>query len=217
VIKLTKLDKPAILEANEKAWTAAIVNKVAAGVELTDVEKARYRHPDIKARLIEETHGKCAYCESKVLHIAYGDIEHVVLKSLRPELTGEWSNLTLACDRRNTNKGSYCGDHERILDPYATEPLDHLYIVGPLVLPKPGNDAGTITERTLKLNRTEVVERRIDRINHLHALFDNLNRTTDPAVKQVLLSDIQQNELADTAEYAAVSRAFAQPSFEHLE
>ena len=37
---------------------------------------------------IDETHGKCAYCESKIKHIDYGDIEHILPKNknARPDL-----------------------------------------------------------------------------------------------------------------------------------
>jgi len=35
-----------------------------------------YAHEDVKAALKAMQHDKCAFCESKVSHIAYGDVEH---------------------------------------------------------------------------------------------------------------------------------------------
>jgi uncharacterized protein (TIGR02646 family) len=98
MIRLTKLAKPQILQDNEARWTAIIVDKVALNEVPTQTEKTRYRHPQIKAALVQETRGKCAYCESKFLHVHHGDVEHIYPKSLAPEKTVVWENLTLACE-----------------------------------------------------------------------------------------------------------------------
>ena len=81
MIKLSKTEEPQILLDNGPNWTKVIVDKIAVGETPTDTEKTRYRHPDIKAALVAETNGKCAYCESKVLHIHHGDVEHIYPKS----------------------------------------------------------------------------------------------------------------------------------------
>src|SRR5437660_11067609 len=107
MIKLSKTDEPAVLIERKADWTRTLVEKGARGEEPSDGEKNRYRHPDIKQALIAETHGKCAYCESKLLHITYGDVEHIVPKSAKIELSFQWKNLTLACDRCNTNKNAH--------------------------------------------------------------------------------------------------------------
>src|ERR1700722_9410453 len=104
MIKINKLPAPAILVEKSTEWTNALLEKISKGEKPTDAESNRYRHAKIKQALLDETHGKCAYCESKLRHIAYGDIEHVVPKSVRPELSFDWQNLTLACDVCNTNK-----------------------------------------------------------------------------------------------------------------
>ena len=61
MIFLQKLPKPQILVDNEADWTSVITTKLAAGQRLTQAEKTRYRHPEIKTVLKNETHGKCAY------------------------------------------------------------------------------------------------------------------------------------------------------------
>ena len=84
MIRLEKGVEPAILVRKSSQWTNLVVKKIEAGEKPTKSERSRYNHSDIKSALIEETHRKCAYCESKLRHISYGDIEHVVPKSDDP-------------------------------------------------------------------------------------------------------------------------------------
>jgi hypothetical protein len=180
----------------------------AEGQDPSDYLQSRYREEEIKQALIEETHGKCAYCESKMLHTAYGDVEHIIPKSTRRDLTFEWSNLTLACDRCNTNKGAFVGNHDRLIDPYATEPLEHLNIFGPIIFAKPGDGDGKITEKELELNRGPLVERRIERLRALSDMIEAMQTSVDPEVRETLRRDIEQNELASDKEYTAFAREF---------
>lgn len=83
MIKLQKGPEPNVLQADAERWTAELL---AAG-DKAKAKNSRYGHPDVKAALIAETNGKCAYCESKLLHIAYGDVEHIVA-SRYPGATG---------------------------------------------------------------------------------------------------------------------------------
>ena len=41
-----------------------------------DFNARYYGHADIKRTLETMQHGKCAFCESKIKHIAHGDVEH---------------------------------------------------------------------------------------------------------------------------------------------
>ena len=208
MIRLTKAAKPGILVRLAANWTAELLKKIADGDKPTEYLLSRYREKEIKDALITETHGKCAYCESKVLHIAFGDVEHVIPKSVFPELSFEWTNLTLACDVCNTNKGDYVGNHDRIVDPYNTEPLDHFIILGPIIVAKIGDGDGKITETELDLNRSELVERRKERLDCIRQLMENISLTTDEDVRNVLRKDIETKELADDKEYAAFGRQF---------
>lgn len=69
-----------------------------------------YGHASVKTALIEAQHRKCCFCESKIRHVTYGDVEHYRPKagfrqdpddSLgRPGyywLAYEWTNLFLSC------------------------------------------------------------------------------------------------------------------------
>lgn len=203
MIKLQKGPEPAVLTENYDNWTNALLDRIAKGEKPTDAEKGKYRHPDVKEALVKETFGKCAYCESKIRHIAYGDIEHISPKSSDHKLTFLWSNLTLACDLCNTNKGVHT-----VVDPYVDDPSEYFLFVGALIFGRPGNDKGRFTETQLELNRAELVEKRRDRLENIRNQLDIYMRTTDPDLKKVLRRDMEKNELSGVNEYAAFSRQF---------
>lgn len=205
MIKLTKLAKPDILEQNAAGWTKTLLDKLATGDKPTDTEKNRYRHADVKAVLVKETHGKCAYCESKLLHITYGDVEHIVPKSTKPEVAFDWDNLTLACDVCNTNKGDKFAHGVGFVDPYLHDPNDHFNFLGGLILAKSGDQNARLTEETLKLNRADLVERRNQRIRYLREQVEVI-RHASAHLQPVLLQSLQEELRADT-EYSAIARA----------
>lgn len=203
MIKLAKSSIPDILKKRAAKWTSELLDAISANSDSKKYKESKYRHPEIKGALIAETHGKCAYCESKIRHIAYGDIEHIIPKSIIPERAFDWINLTLGCDICNTNKGNYLGD---LIDPYQTEPSIHLLIEGPLIIPAPGSEEGRVTERTLDLNRLDLVERRIEKIQSLMAQIQLFVNEQNQNFKDVLRRDIEQHETADSKEYAALAR-----------
>ncbi|PZU81197.1 MAG: hypothetical protein DI528_21745 [Shinella sp.] len=201
MIRIFKGGKPKKLEDNSAEWTRIVLSKLAAGVEISSAEKTRYSHKDIKDAIVDETHGKCAYCESDIRHIAYGDIEHVVPKKIEPAKWFEWENLTLACDVCNTNKGSEVD----IVDPYNCDPEERFAFLGASIWGIPGDEEAVLTERTLELNRDELVSKRTERIEHLMKLVNVIQGTKNPKLKALFRDDFE-NEIRDEAEYAALSR-----------
>lgn len=72
-----------------------------------------YSETEVKESLIKLFNGKCAYCESRFLHVYSGDVEHFrpkgeieeALPSKKPGyywLAADWENLLLSC--RNCNQ-----------------------------------------------------------------------------------------------------------------
>ena len=204
MIKITKGDKPDILDQKAAEWTAEVKAALDAGEELSKSLKSKYNHASVKAAIVTETHGKCAYCESKVRHVAPGDIEHIVPKSIEPALWFEWLNLTLACPVCNTNKSN----HQGFVDPHDDEPSEHFWFAGTAIFPRPGSQKGTLTETVLKLNRSDLHDRRYDRLSSLERLLRIASNEVDPALKAVLQQDLIMNENKPEVEYAAMSRAF---------
>lgn len=73
-----------------------------------------YAHPDVKAALRKAQYDKCAFCESKVTHIGFGDVEHYRPKGGYKQresdplgypgyywLAYDWDNLFLSCSLCN--------------------------------------------------------------------------------------------------------------------
>jgi uncharacterized protein (TIGR02646 family) len=73
-----------------------------------------YGHPAVKGALIAAQYGKCCFCEAKITHTSYGDVEHFRPKAgycqtsrgtlERPGyywLAYEWENLLLCCQLCN--------------------------------------------------------------------------------------------------------------------
>lgn len=204
MIKLTKLPTPNILATNGAAWTAALLAKLAAGELPTPSEKSRYRHKDIKLALEQETHGKCAYCESKLKHIHHGDVEHIYPKSLDPAKQFEWDNLTLSCEICNQNKSNLDPNLELIIDPYIKNPKDHICFIGALAYPA-GTPDGISSIQILDLNRPDLLVMRNETISRIMSIFDMLLRRDLPLVaRKAILNDLKAKELSANAQYSAV-------------
>lgn len=209
MIRLEKGPAPQVIIDHGAGWTARWVDFVENGAAITDADKSRYRHPDIKAAAIAETFDKCAYCESKVTHTYYGDVEHILPKIRRPDLFVSWRNLTLACKICNTKKGDYYDALLPLLNPFEDEPSEHLRFHGPMVLHISGSDRGEVTILRLDLGRTNLIERRKERIAALKRLIDRWAAAAPGPARDYLLEAIHI-ELAAENEFAAALRAFAE-------
>jgi uncharacterized protein (TIGR02646 family) len=205
MIHLTKIAAPQILVQQTAKWTAELLAAIAGGTKLSDARKARYNHPDIKQALLQETHGKCAYCESKLRHITYGDIEHIIPKAVEPARTYEWINLTTACDICNTEKSN----EEGLVDPYIDDPEQiHFRFMGPMITIVPGSEPAKLTLTLLKLNRPELMEKRKERVEDLGRRLEEIIATKDETTRRILIKALVESEAADNAEFAACVRAY---------
>lgn len=177
------------------------------GAAVPDTLESAYRDSEIKELLRAETADKCAYCESKVTHVDYGDVEHIIPKSVRPDLRFAYENLTFACGICNTKKSDYHSDTCPLLNPFVDDPNEHLIAVGPMVLRMANSDRGMVTEKRLDLNRAKLLERRKERIEGIAALIDQVARTQSDEIRSVLLEQIK-DECSDEREFAFVIRSY---------
>lgn len=80
------------------------------GTKSLEFQSSIYGHADVKSALILAQFGKCAFCESSITHISYGDVEHYRPKGGYKQKDGDqlqkpgyywlaydWSNLFFAC------------------------------------------------------------------------------------------------------------------------
>lgn len=204
MIQLTKLNEPKVLADNKTAWTNEFDRNRSS---------RRYGHEEIKSILTEETSAKCAYCESKVNHISYDEVEHIKPKSIFPELVCEWNNLTIACQKCNRNKGSFYDADCAIINPYTQNPDEHLYWAGPMIFPL-SKDVGKISRDKLQLNRVDLVIKRGEKLNRIHDLQQQAHESENASIKKALLNEIE-SLISENEEYSAASKAYilqAQPS-----
>ena len=204
MIKLTKCDKPRVLVEKGHSWKVEYVAGVKIG-NLTDSQRYRYRHPDIKEALRAETHEKCAYCESKISHVHPGEIDHIFPVSRRPDLCVEWNNLTLVCSECNRRKSDYYNEEEPLINPYIDEPSEYLIFFGPLVLHR--DAMGFRTTKQIELSRTQLIERKQERIEQLNMLVQQWREMPNGPTRQFLREEIMQYA-SDDAEFAGTIRAF---------
>lgn len=195
MIKLVKGDEPQVLAHNKAAWTAEFES---------GKDRRHYAHPEVRDALRQETHRKCAYCESHMEHVSPSHVEHIVPKSRRPELVCEWVNLTLACSVCNTNKRDYYDEECPLLNPYADHPEQHLFWVGPMVRAKTP-DVGRVTVRRLDLNRSELLYKRAETIERALTIVE-LMETGNDAVKKALQIELDEL-LGESGEHSAAARA----------
>lgn len=207
MIKLNKLALPNEIAEKIRGRTEKFAQLSDAGQLIPESLASAYKSPEIKELLRRETADKCAYCESKVPHIDYGDVEHLLPKSVFPELRYNFENLTYACGVCNTKKGNFYCAETPLLNPYEDFPEEHLMPVGPMVLRIPISDRGLVTQKKLDLNRSELVERRQERLEAIASIVDQIARTKNPAIRTVLLDQVAQECDADK-EYCFVVRAY---------
>lgn len=170
-----------------------------------------YNTKEVKNLLKRETHEKCAYCESKMLHVDYGDIEHIKPKHRNPFLRFDYKNLTLSCGVCNTKKST----HEDILDPYQTNPSEHLVAHGPSIFRRSVSNVGMTTEKRLDLNRVQLLQKRNERLQALQQIADQIGRTNNSSIRSVLIDELRAEGAADK-EFSLVAQTYINEIFTEL-
>ncbi len=201
MIRLKKTDIPNSLRDHKEEWTNDLMEYVKKGESIPASIKNRYNQDDIREQLKKETHGKCMYCESTIGQVAFEHIEHYRPKSKYPKLTFEWTNLGLSCPKCNINKLNEFDEAYPIINPYVDNPEDYLLFLGTMVIHKPTNKRGEITETLLDLNRPELMEARKERIDAIRNLVDKYSAETNATLKALLQKEIIK-EMAEDKPYS---------------
>lgn len=207
MISLQKSDVPDELQTRITERTTQLLRLLNAGDEVPQQLKNAYKSDNIKELVKAETYSKCAYCESKVPHVYFGDIEHIKPKTTFPELTFAYDNLTLVCAVCNNNKRDYFNANTPLINPYIDDPQDYLIPLGPLIMHKPGSEKGRLTESIIKLNRPDLLERRKERIESVSNLADAAALISDEDLRKVLREQLLREGEADK-EYALIVRGY---------
>jgi hypothetical protein len=173
--------------------------------------KTNYRHPDNKNVLRHACFDKCMYCESKISHVYFGDVEHIKPKSKYPELEFEWANLGYVCAKCNGNKSDTYSNELPFVNPFDEDPSEFLVAMGTLIWSRPGKERGDFTVKVIELNRPDLIERRLERIKLISVLADKLEKTQDHQLKLLIEQELK-NELTDDKPYTLAARK----AFENL-
>lgn len=186
---LQKLAEPDVLASNHAMWLSAY-----KADKTNSTKKYKYRHPDIKEVLKEETGFKCVYCESKIGHNTPGDIEHKIPSSKEEDLHFTWNNLTIACTECNRRKNDYYEIGNEFLDPYVDDVESLLEHHGPLVFWESSNARAETAIRILELNgndRKQLIERKINKLEEFSNLIERFLSQTG-VLKMLLWKQIQE-------------------------
>jgi len=115
MIRVTKPEQaPRILRERGQRTTEANQQDFEKGRRVFNFDSSLYGAKSVKNALIKTQHGKCAFCESQVRHIAHGDVEHYRPKGGVRQSDGDpleqpgyfwlayvWENLFFACQLCN--------------------------------------------------------------------------------------------------------------------
>lgn len=156
------------------------------------LDNQNYKHPLNKDALRMASHDKCMYCESKISHIDFAHVEHIKPKAEDkfPRLAYEWDNLGYACPKCNNAKADKYSDQTPFIDPYQESPDDHIFACGSLLFQKNGSERGELTIREIELNRPELLEKRMEKIEDILKTINSCFRTTSEELKADALNEL---------------------------
>ncbi len=194
MIKVNRTPKPAILEQNATTWTANYLdakkkfeqNPSPENKKLVETAEKKYNHETVKSALIEMFNGKCAYCESHIIHIDYGDIEHFRPKSKFPVFCFDWDNLLLSCSICNgvsnkSNKFPLESEGGFLINPVIENPNDFFRFEfdenTKLFLLFPKDERAKTTINTIGLNREKLANIRTKELISIVELISKIEVT----------------------------------------
>lgn len=208
MIRLRKSQQPESLKKGALAWTKELLRLRAQNAVVPADLARKYNQPDVKAAATRDSFSKCIYCESKVLHVSFGDIEHIKPKKTYPEFAYDWDNLGLVCTKCNNSKGDQYDEAVPPVNPFVEDPSAFLVPLGALIWPQSGSDRAQETISLVDLNRAELVVQRSKRLESVRLLAETLNRTSGRSARMALAEQLRI-ELKRASEYSFVARAVA--------
>lgn len=167
MLKISKSSIPTVLRLNGQQWLQELNSKKAAGESLRPIIYDKFkRNKEIKETIIKDSYAKCSYCESKMLAVSHGDIDHVVPLDTNHALAFDWLNLILSCTKCNHGKLNYFSQSNPLMNPLHDEPAEHLYPEEHWIRAIPSTK-GPITEQKIKFNRGGLIEKRQEQLKSL--------------------------------------------------
>jgi uncharacterized protein (TIGR02646 family) len=204
-----------------------------------------YGHKTVKQALIKAQHDKCCFCESKITHISYGDVEHFRPKAAvrqkskdpleRPGyywLAYEWSNLFLSCQLCNQrykenlfplkDPGKRAKSHkdnvkveEQMFISPEEEPEEMIAFREEIVYAIDDNPRGKATIKALGLNRGKLADMRKNHFDTLKVLYEIAN--LNPPINQSKNArKIISKAIQNSSQYASMIRCGVNGGFKTI-
>jgi uncharacterized protein (TIGR02646 family) len=211
IVKKATAPAPAVLLNQGNNATLALQEGFDNGELDFEFDTQIYGHNDVKSALVRLQDEKCCFCESRITHISYGDVEHFRPKAgwvqvnerlNKPGyywLAYEWNNLLLSCDKCNRRyKKNYfpisdttqraLSHHYNIaaespifVHPVLENPEAHITFDG--AAPKHLTERGRVTIEKLGLDRRELNEVRLESLNKVRDIYFLANNTPATTVE----------------------------------
>lgn len=176
---------------------------------------------ELKKTLLVLSYGKCAYCECNLTtESKYLEVEHFEDKDTNSDKVLDWENLLPSCKRCNVSKGRHDVNLEPIINPFLTDPKEHLKIR--LYRFKHKTSIGQSTIQVVDLNNyNRIVKKRFEIGEKFQNLIDDakekleifkLNKSTRS--KNRLLGQLESalNECLPSSEYSATTASILHSS-----
>jgi uncharacterized protein (TIGR02646 family) len=177
MIKINRTKEPKILKEKSSIWlneysiarSNYLSNKTSANKRKVNASEKRYNNVAVKNALKKMFFNKCAFCESYITHIDYGQIEHFKPKSKYPDFCFEWENLLLSCSICNgkSNKGDKFpleDENGPLINPVNEKPDDFFKFEYDELMQRyllfPKNERAKTMLKIIKLNRDDLAEKR---------------------------------------------------------
>jgi hypothetical protein len=163
------------------------------------LDNGNYKHHLNKQALKEASSDKCMYCESKISHIDFAHIEHFKPKAEDkfPNLEFEWTNLGYACPKCNNNKSDTFHNDSPYIDPYSEEPSEYFLAHGAWLFVKQGCERADLSIKDIGLNRPELLEKRLEKINEIQNAITSCFRTNNKALRNMAFQELKKEAEPD--------------------
>lgn len=193
---------PSVLADQGVTATAALCAQYAEGEVDFEFDNKIYGHQSVKNLLRTVQDGKCCFCEAKIAHISYGDVEHYRPKAgwiqeneglNQPGyywLAYDWDNLFLSCEicnqrhkknffplfdnanRALSHESEIKAESPLFIKPDTEDPEKFVQFKEEIPFPVNDNPRGIETVKKLGLDREMLNERRREKLGLIKVLYD---------------------------------------------
>jgi len=228
-------------QANCKSYQKNI-KSYNTGKKKFDFDSSIYGHKTVKAALRKAQYDKCCFCESKITHISYGDVEHFRPKAGVKQRLGaplekpgyywlayEWSNLFFSCQicnqrykenlfplKKPSNRVKSHNGNIDIENPIFINPTEdvekYMSFRDEVIFAINDNQRGKATIKALGLDRDELNDIRKDYFDKLELIYKLANLKPPIPESEKAKKHITKS-INDSGQYASMIRCAVKAKF----